>query len=270
MIEQLFEIFQYDFMQRALVAGVVIGCIAPLIGMYLVTRGYSLMADTLSHVALAGVAIGVLLGAQPLPVALIATVLASMAIDKLTNTRMIFGESALAIFLSASLAFAVVMMGLAGAVNVDLLTFLFGSITTVTQADVWYILIFGGFVMVMIGVLYQRLLLVSFDEEIASAAGVQTRLYNQLIVILAAIAVALSMRIVGVLLIGALMVIPVISGILLGKSFVRSHLIALGISLFSVISGIFLSYGLGTATGGTIVLVSVVLFLLSLFFGGKR
>jgi zinc transport system permease protein len=268
-MQELLSIFDYTFMQRALFAGVVIGVIAPLIGMYLVTRGYSLMADTLSHVALAGVAIGVLFGTAPIPMAIAATVLAAIGIQKLGSQRQIFGESVLAIFLSGSLAIAIVLMSLSQGMTIDLLSYLFGSITTVSSADVWTIGVLGLVIVGIVAVRYRQLFLVSFDSELAESQGVRADFYELLVVIMAAVTVAISMRIVGVLLIGALMVMPTLSGMLLGRGFFRSHMIAVAISVSCVILGIVLSYLLGTATGGTIVVCALICFLLSIVAARK-
>ena len=136
----MFEIFQYGFIIRGLEAGLLIGVVAPLIGIFLVLRRYSLIADTLSHVSLAGVAVGLLLNINPLITALIASTLSSVAIDHLRTGKKIYGESALSIFLSGSLALAIVLIGLANGFNTDLFSYLFGSIVTVSAADIYIIL----------------------------------------------------------------------------------------------------------------------------------
>src|SRR5882762_11135143 len=142
----MLEIFQYGFIIRGLEVGIIIGAIAPLIGIFLVLRRYSLIADTLSHVSLAGVAIGLLLKINPLITAIIAAVASSIAIERLRISKRIFGESALAIFLSGSLALAIVLISLAHGFGVDLFSYLFGSITTVKQVDVYIIAVLGIFV----------------------------------------------------------------------------------------------------------------------------
>ncbi len=265
-MNELLSLFTYDFMQRAFVVGLVIGVIAPLIGLYVVTRGYSLMADTLSHVALAGIAIGTLFGAAPIPFAIAATVIAAIGIERLGSRAHIFGESILAIFLSGSLALAIVLMSVQSGFSGDLLSYLFGSITTVTTSDVQIISVLGGVIVVGVLVLYRQLFLVSFDPDIAQSQGMRAQRYELALLIMTAVTVAMAMRIVGVLLIGALMVMPTLSGMLLGKSFVRSHVIAVVCSLLSVIFGIAISYIAETATGGTIVLCALTLFILSVIW----
>lgn len=260
----MFEIFQYDFMIRAVIAGTAIGVIAPVIGSFLVVRRYSLMADTLAHVALAGVAIGVLTGTQPVAVALVTSVIAAILIEQLRLRRRIYGESVLAIFLSGSLAVAVVLMSAANSLNTDLLSVLFGSITTVTKTDMYYIVTLAAATLGIVGLTYKGLFLVAFDEEVASASGLRTRLLSLVIIVLAAVTVALSMRIVGVLLIGALMVIPVITAMQYGRGFRMTMALATLFSLVSVGIGLFGSYYFDLASGGTIVVIALIFFTVSL------
>ncbi len=265
----MFEIFEFEFMRRAFLAGLVIAVIAPLIGNYLVVRRYSLMFDTLAHVALTGVAIGVLLDKQPVFVAVIVTVVAAVGIEYLSDRREILGESVLAIFLSGSLALAVVLMSLAGGLNVDLLSYLFGSITTVTATDLYLIVGLGALTLATVAVLYKELFLTTFDQELARANGLRVTPLNNIVVILAAVTVALSMRIVGALLVGALMVIPVVTAIQARRGFSQTIVISIVIATLSVILGLFASYYFDLASGGTIVLFALVFFILSLLFSKR-
>ena len=258
------EIFQLDFMLRAFAAGILISIIVPLIGVFLVVRRYSLMADTLAHVSLVGVAIGILTNSQPVVSAVAASTLAAVAIEKLRAVKTLFAESILAIFLSGSLAVAVVIMSLAKGLNVSLLSYLFGSISTIGPVDLYMLAAVFICVLLAIVLLYKEFFLVSFDEEFAEAGGVKARSLNLLIVVLAAVTISLSMRIVGILLIGALMVMPVVSAKQFGLSFRNTIILSILFSLVSVMSGLFLSYYLDLASGGTIVLIALVIFLLSL------
>lgn len=266
----MLEIFQYDFMIRAFAAGIAIGIVAPLIGMFLVVRRYSLLADTLAHVSLAGVAFGLLTNFSPIFSAIALSVGAAIGIEQLRTSRKVFGESVLALFLSGSLALAVVVISLAKGFNANLFGYLFGSISTVSQVDVWVIALLAVVVFLDIVLLYKELFFISFDEEIAAASGLPVRRLNVAMVMLAAITVALSLRIVGVLLIGALMVVPVISAMQYGRGFRTTLFFAVGFSLASVITGLFASYYLNLASGGAIVLVALVIFLWSLFTTRKK
>ncbi|MBI2601314.1 metal ABC transporter permease [Candidatus Daviesbacteria bacterium] len=260
----MLELFKYGFMIRGFEAGIIIAIIAPLIGIFLVLRRYSLIADTLSHVSLAGVAIGLLLKVNPLITAIIAAVLSSIAIERLRISKKIFGESALSIFLSGSLALAVVLISFSRGFGVDLFSYLFGSITTVKQTDVYIIGTLGLLVAATIITFYKELLYVTVDEEAAKVNGIPTKFINILLIVLAALTVSLSIPIVGVLLIAALIVIPVVSALQLKTSFIKTILIAEVISIFAVISGIIISFYLNLSPGGTIVLTTISIFVLIL------
>jgi len=257
----LFDIFQYGFVVRGLEAGIIVAVIAPLIGIFLVLRRYSLIADTLSHVSLAGIALGLFLGINPVFSAITTTIVASLGIEKLRNSRRIYGESSLALFLSGSLAFSIVLLGLARGLNTNLFNYLFGSIVTVTKTDIWVMLILAFLVLLLLGIFYRELIFVSFDEDAAKVSGISTKFINTLLIFLAAVTVSLSLPIVGVLLIAALIVIPVVTALQLRKSFLKTILYAEVISLFSVLLGILLSFYLNLSTGGTVVLIMISLFI---------
>jgi len=256
----MLEILQYDFILRGIAAGVIVSLIAPLIGIFLVLRRYSLIADTLAHVSLAGVAIGFILNINPIFTAIISATLSSVLIERLRMTKKVYGESALAIFLSGSLALAVILISLSKGFSSDLFNYLFGSIVTVRQSDVWTIFVMGLVVLVTVMLFFKELVFLSFDEEAAQVVGIQTRFINTILIILTALTVALAIPIVGILLISALIVIPVVAALQLKKSFIQTLLIAEGISLVSVVVGIFASFYLGLSTGGTIVMIALGIF----------
>jgi zinc transport system permease protein len=257
-------IFQYDFIVRAFIAGSLTAIIAPLIGMFLVVRRYSLMADTLAHVSLVGVAIGLLANLNPVFASLVTAVVASVAVEWLRESKKVFGESILALFLSGGLAVAVVLISLSHGFSVNLVSYLFGSITTVSAQDIYIIGTVSIFILAAVAALYKKLFFISFNEELALANGLNVRMLNILLIMLAAVTVSLSMRIVGVLLVGALMIIPVISAIQFKLSFFKTLIAAEFISLVSVIAGMFASYYLNLASGGTIVVIALIIFCLSL------
>ncbi len=269
-ITNMLDIFQYSFIVRGLEAGLIIGILAPLIGIFLVLRRYSLIADTLSHVSLAGVALGLLAGINPLLSAVGVSVLSAVLIERLRLGKRVSGESALAIFLSGSLALALILISLAHGFNVNLFSFLFGSIVTVKQFDVYLIGILGLVVLTLVLAFHKELLYSSFDEEAAQVSGIPTKLINILLIILTALTVSLAIPIVGVLLIGALIVIPVSTALQFHQSFLRTILLAEVFSVLAVISGIITSFYFDVSTGGIIVMISIGLFLLSFLFTGSR
>ncbi len=266
----MFDIFQYGFVLRGLEAGVIVALIAPLIGIFLVLRRYSLIADTLAHVSLAGVALGLLLNSSPILTALGITVVSSLGIERLRVTKRIYGESALALFLSGSLAFATVLLSLGHGFNTNLFNYLFGSIVTVTQTDVYTIAILAIIVVATLAAFYKELVYITFDEESAQVSGIPTRRINRILIVLAALTISLSIPVVGILLIAALIVIPVIAALQLKKSFAKTILYAEVISLFSVLTGIFVSFYLNLSTGGTIVLIMLSVFILLLLKSHKN
>lgn len=255
----MLEIFQYSFMIRAFAAGSIVGILAPLIGTFLVARRYSLIADSLAHVSLAGVAVGLLTGIYPVYTALATAIVAAFAIEKMRVGKRIAGESALAIFLSGGLAIAVTLIGIAHGFSVDLFSYLFGSITTVRQADVITVAVLGIVVSGVLLAMYKELFFLSFDEEVATVSGIPAKIINGALMVMTAVTVAISMRIVGALLIGALMVIPVVAAMQIAKSFKTTIWYAIAIGLVSVIAGLFAAYYLDIPAGGAIVLASLML-----------
>ena len=258
------QIFQYDFMLRALLAAGIVGLLAPIIGIFLVVRRYSLLADTLSHVSLLGVAFASLFNFNPVFGALLAAAAGSLGIDKLREKKKIFGESVLALFLSGSLALALILFAASKRLNANIFGFLFGSITTVTRADLWIIAAFGLLAGGLTLLFFKKFFILSYDEELAETSGLKISRLNEALMLLAAVAVALSMRVVGTLLVGALMVIPVLTAANFGKSFAKTLFIAMGISLFSAVVGLVISFYLNLPSGPAIVLLALATFILSL------
>lgn len=266
----MFEIFQYGFIIRGLEAGIIIAMIAPLIGIFLVLRRYSLIADTLAHVSLAGVAVGLLLKVNPLVTAIVSSVVSSVIIERLRLSRKIFGESALAIFLSGSLAVAIILINIAHGFSVDLFNYLFGSITTVTQTDVYIIAILGVFVLVAILAFYKELVYITVDEEAAQVSGIPTRFINTLLIILSALTVSLAIPIVGVLLIGALIVVPVVAALQLKQSFRQTIIVSELLSVGSLIVGVISSFYLNLSAGAVIVVCTLLCLMLTTFLSQKE
>ncbi|MFY9463408.1 MAG: metal ABC transporter permease [Candidatus Sungiibacteriota bacterium] len=264
----LLSLFQYGFAVRALEAGIIVALAAPLIGIFLVLRRYSLIADTFAHISLAGLAMGFLLGWNPMLTALGATLVASLGIERLRISKKVYGESALAIFLSGGLALAVVLVSAGKGMNPSILNYLFGSIVTVTSRDVAIIALLAGVVAGALLLFYKELVYTTFDEESAAVSGINTGLVNTILILLAAFTVSLAIPIVGVLLISALMIIPVACALQFKKSFMQTVLYAEAISLGSMIAGIMVSFAYDISTGGAIVLIMIAFFILIL--GYKR
>jgi len=266
----MFDLFHYDFMLRAFVAGVAIAIIAPVIGQFLVVRRYALIADTLAHISLLGVAIGLLLGLNPILTAIVVSVLSAFGLEFLRSQKRLSGDTVLALTISGSLALAVVIIGMIKSTKVDFFSFLFGSITTVTATDLWVVLILGALILGIVFWFYKPLFAISFDEELAQTDGINVRAINLLLIILSAATVSIAMRIVGILLVSALMVIPVLTAFQFGKGFKKTMALAVGFSLLSVIVGLLSSFYLDLSSGGTIVIVAMMLFAGSLAVNSKK
>lgn len=264
MIDELLQIFQYQFMIRALLAGIVVSIIAPLIGFFLVVRRFSLLVDTLAHISLIGIAGGLLVNTSPLIGAVVASAMAGVGMEKLRQNRRLFSESIMAIFLSGSLALTLVLFSIGSGLGVSILNYLFGSITTVSSQELWAITVVGSVVLLTVVLYRKKLLLISYDEELAKVNGMNTSLYNYLLMALVGITVALAIRVVGALLIGALVVIPVVSAIQWGYGFSKTMLISVIISFFSVVIGIYFSFYLDLPSSATIVVILLVVFTFSL------
>ena len=234
-----------------------VGALAPALGMFLVLRRFSLIADTLSHVAFMGVAIGLITKTFPPLTALGATSLAAVAIDQLRARRMMPGDAALAVFLYAALAIAVVVISLAGGFNVDLFSYLFGSVLTIDPRDLWLV---AGLMVVVVGfvvLFFSELAQSSFDSDLARTSGVPVGWINLALAVLTGATITLSMRIVGVLLVGALIVIPVIASLRLATGLRSAIVLAMAMGVFSALLGLTIAFYANVAAGGAVVLTAV-------------
>jgi zinc transport system permease protein len=258
------EVFQYGFMIRAFVAGATTAVICPAIGVFLVPRRLSLIADTLAHVALAGVALGLLVGVSPLLGALIVTLTGAVGIERLRTRGTLQGDASLAIFLSGGFALAVVLIGLAGGFNADLFAILFGSIVTVSTSDVWLIGCLGVVVVLTVAALYWPLLAITLSEDLARTNGVPVARLNLILTILTALTTVVAMRMVGVLLVSAMIVVPTLTGFTLGRSFSGAAVVAIGAAVLAVTVGLVAAFYLHLAAGGAIVLTALIIFAVSL------
>jgi zinc transport system permease protein len=249
-----------EFMRLALAAGAIVGVLAPAVGFFLVQRRQSLFGDGIGHVAFAGVAAGILLDVSPVLTALGFAVLGGIAIELLRSRGGAAGDQALALVFYTGIALGVVLISSAGALNVNLFQFLFGSILTVTWSDLWVVLALGIVSLGAIALLYRGLVGAVLDEEGSRVAGVPVGLLNATVAVLAALTVGISMRIVGILLIAALMVLPVIAAQRIAWSLRSTLGLAMAIGLGSVLGGLTLSYYGDLPPGGTIVLIAAAGF----------
>ena len=255
------EFLSYDFMQRALLAALLVGLTAPTVGVYLVQRRLALIGDGLGHIALAGVAIGVLTSQAPVLTALVLAVLGALVLELVRAHGRTSGDVALAIMFYGGIAGGVVIISQApGGTPGNLNAFLFGAITTTTGTDVAVFALLCALVLAVTLGLSRYLFAVSNDEEYAVASGLPVLRLNLLLVVVTAMTVVVSMRVIGLLLISALMILPIASAQLLASSFRQTVAIGVGIGVAVSVSGVTLSFYADTPSGGTIVLLAIGVF----------
>jgi zinc transport system permease protein len=264
LMEMLFDILQYGFMQRALISAIAISIICSIVGLFLVLKRHSLFGDAIAHVAFGGITLGLFVGIYPLWIAYIVAILSAVGVNKLRESTKIPSDSSIAVLLTSGLAIGVILISISGGFTVNLFSFLFGNILLVSNDDVIMILITAAIVIPVIYIFYKKLVLIIFDEKQAMVSGLNVTWINTLFIILASITIIASIRLVGVLLISSLIVIPNITALMLGKGFKRTIFISCGISIFSVIFGIIISYFVNLAPSGTIVLTLVCMFLVTI------
>jgi zinc transport system permease protein len=261
-----------EFMRLALAAGAIVGVLAPAVGFFLVQRRQSLFGDGIGHVAFAGVAAGILLDVSPVLTALVFAVLGGIAIELLRSHGRAAGDQALALVFYTGIALGVVLVAQAGALDVGLFQYLFGSILTVTRGDLVTIAVLGAVGLATIALLYRAFAAVVIDEEGARVAGVPIAGLNVALAALTAVTVALSMRVVGILLVAALMVLPVSAAGRVARSMRATLVLSTAIGLGSALTGLTISYYADLPPGGTIVLVAAGIYLVALAVtaGGGR
>ncbi len=259
----MIEILSYPFMQRALLAALLTGIIAPAIGIYIVQRRLSLLGDGLGHVAIAGVGLALMTGQAPVPWAVAVCVAGAVSVEILRQRGKATGDVGLAILFYGGLAAGVLMSGIAGQGAAALSQYLFGSLTTVTTTDLWVIVVLAVLVLVPTLGLAPQLFAVSTDEEFARTQGLRTSVYNILIVVLAAVTVTLAMRTVGLLLVSALMVVPVAAAQNLVRGFYAALVAAMAVGVVVTVGGAVGSFYLDTPPGALIVVLAIGVFALS-------
>lgn len=259
----VFEILELGFVQRALIAGVAVAITASVIGLFLVLRRNSLFGDALSHVAFGGIAVGLVANIYPLWVGMAFSLMGALGITKLRQSAKIPADATVAILLSGGLALGLLLSSTYGSL-IDIFSYLFGSILVVSIEDTLAILVMAGAILAIVILLYRQFMYVTFDEEQAKVSGLQISKLSYLFVVLASVSVIVSMRLVGILLVSSLIVIPNVTALLLGKGFKKTALISVGISIFSVVTGIAVSYAANLPPSATIVIVLIAVFLATL------
>ena len=258
------SILDYDFMVRALIGGTLVGVMAPALGTFLVLRRLSLIADSMSHVALTGVAIGLLTNTFPPLVALGATSVAAATIEVIRSHRLMPGDAALAVVLYTGLAVAVVVISLADGFNVGLFAYLFGSVLTANSTDLWLLTALVVVVLGFVALFYPELAQSSFDTDLARTSGIRVMSVNIALAVLTGATITLSMRIVGVLLVGALIVVPVMVSLQLATGLRAALGLAMLVGALGAVVGLTIAFYANISAGGSVVLTMVGFLVLTL------
>ncbi len=261
------DLLSHAFIQKALVAGCFVALSCSLLGVFLVLRRLSLIGDGLAHVSFGAVAVGLFLRVYPLYVAIPLVMASSLGIVKLGEKARLYGDAAIGIVSSAGIATGVILASLAGGFNVDLFSFLFGNILAVGTGEMALSAVLAAITVIAVVLYYRPLVAVTFDEELAAASGIRTRKLNLLLVLLTAVTVVLAMRVVGVMLISALLILPPVSALQAERGFAATLVISCVLGVFTVVAGIVISFVTDLPTGATIVILNLLVFLGSL---GRR
>lgn len=247
-------------MQRAVIAGSFIAALCAILGVFLVLRRLSLIGDGLSHVTFGALAIGLFFNVTPVYIALPLVVLSSLGIMKLTEAQHLYGDAAIGIVSALGIAIGILLVSITKGFNIDLFSYLFGNILAITKAEVWMSISLAAIVIILVAFYYYDLVAVTFDEECAQAEGINTKAVNKMLVVLTAITVVLAMKVVGIMLVSALLILPSVTALQIAKGFKMTMLLAVIVAVVSVWTGIMLSFFLDWPSGATIVLVGLALF----------
>ena len=269
-INKMLEMLSYDFMQRAFIAGILIGILCALISFFVVLKRLSFIGVGISHSAFGGVALGTLINVNITFTALLFSLGMAGFTGFFSKKGKLKEDTAIGILFSVTMALGILFIGLAKGYNTELFGYLFGSILSVTNTDIWIILILGLLVISTIMLLFKEFLYISFDEEMAFVQGLPVNILYYLLLFLTALTIVISIKIVGIILISALIVIPGASAKMLCYNFRNMIFCSVFFSVFSVVTGLILSYFLNLASGATIVLISFLIFLFCFIISSKR
>ncbi len=260
------EIFAYGFMQRALVAGVLVGVLCAVLGVFLVLRRLSLIGDGLSHVTFGSVALALALGAQPLYVTLVSlplVLLSSLGILKLIDKARIYGDAAIGIVSATGIAGGMLLAATSGGFNVDLFGYLFGNILAISSGELLLAVALFCLVIAAVWRYYHELFAITFDEDLARCSGIRVERINGILALLTALTVVLAMKVVGILLVSALLIIPAVTALQVARGFRGTMVAASLFAALSVVVGIVCAFLANLPAGGVIVMVNIILFALA-------
>ncbi len=258
MIDMIVEMMSYPFMVRAVVVGVLVSLCAALLGVSLVLKRYSMIGDGLSHVGFGAMAVATAFNFAPLAFSIPVVILAAFLLLRISESSKIKGDSAIAVISTGALALGVITVSLTTGMNTDVSSYMFGSILSMTDGDVVLSVVLCLCVLVLFIFFYTKIFAVTFDESFAKATGTKTGIYNSLIALLTAVTVVLGMRMMGALLISALIIFPALTSMSLCKTFKSVTICSVILSLVCFLIGVTASYGLNTPTGATVVAANIM------------
>ncbi|MCL5781288.1 MAG: metal ABC transporter permease [Firmicutes bacterium] len=260
------EIFHYEFMQRAILAGLLVGLICPAVGLFIALRRMSMIADALAHVCLSGVAAGLMTGVHPVLTASLFAAGGGLVIERLRKTFRCYSEISIAILLSSGVAIGAILLDLGKGYSANFMSYLFGSIVAINLQDLKIILLQGTAILALVWLLKKELFYISFDEENARVSGIPVEAISVCFTVLTALTIAMSIRVVGILLVSSLMVLPVATAMRIAGSFRGALLLAVLFAESAIMVGLFASFYINLAPGGAIVMTSVFLLLATLAY----
>ncbi len=264
------ELLSYHFMQRALIAGTLIGAVCAIIGTYVVLKGLSFIGAGIAHASFGGVALGFLLKLNPILTAVFFCLGTAWGIGLVSRKGHVKEDTAVGVFFASTMALGVLIIGFIKDYNMDLFGYLFGSILAVSGDDVWITVGLSAAVLILVLLFFKELLFVVFDAEMAAVTGVPVANVYFLLMSLMALTVVLSIKVVGIVLVSALLVTPAAAAYQLTEKFRRMMLLSILIGVASAVGGLLLSYKLNTASGATIVLLSTLIFFVSALLSPRR
>lgn len=269
MFTDIQEALQFAFIQRALIAGCFVALCCAFLGIFLVLKRFALIGEGLAHISFATIAIGLLVNVTPIFVSLPLVVLAALLILRLTEKSLVHGDAAIGLLSATGVAVGVLIASVAGGFNVDLFSYLFGNILSVSKIEVFLSVGLSLIIMGTVRFFYHDLFAVTFDQDHAQISGIRTGLVNKMLVILTALTVVLGIKVVGTMLVSSLIIFPAASALMVARNFKSAILLATLFAVVSVMVGIFVSYIWNLPSGATIVCVNFVIFVVVFVFRGK-
>ncbi|NTV30131.1 MAG: metal ABC transporter permease [Candidatus Omnitrophica bacterium] len=268
-MDMLKEALQFAFIQRALWAGCLVAVSCAFLGVFLVLRRFAMIGDGLAHISFAAIALGLLIKVTPIFVAVPLVVLAALGILRLSDRSWVYGDAAIGLLSAIGVATGVLIASFAGGFNVDLFSYLFGNILSVSRAEVALSVVLSFIIIGVVNLFYHDLFAATFDQDHAQVSGIRTGLVNRILLVLTALTVVLGIKVVGTMLVSSLIIFPAVSALFVARSFRTAILLAAVFGLFSVVAGIFVSYAFNLPSGATIVYVNFVIFIILFILKGR-